>query len=171
MKKGLTAIGLLFLTSTGICQSDTISDFNLLDKGENVIGLAFTVGWGGSGIVGSINLRYGLFLMKQLNGGLDIEYSSSGKYFKSIKAGPYIRYYFLNKIFSPVIEMNYHFAGYRFDYLTETSHEIRIGYGIALSGLIKRKLGLELLGVYKIEFINTNTTNNFGPAFRFSYHF
>jgi len=115
--------------------------------------------------------------MKQLNGGLDIEYSSSGKYFKSIKAGPYIRYYFLNKKFSPVVETNYHFGrnkiynGINSQYLTGSSHEIRIGCGIALSGLIKRKLGIELLGVYKIEFNNANTTKDLAPTFRFTYHF
>ena len=80
----------------------------IVDKGKMYIGIIGS--WDNSdflGLSGTIFPRFEYLIRNKLSVGSDIGYSREWAY-KSIKVSPFVKYYFLNKKFSPTAELKYY---------------------------------------------------------------
>ena len=125
---------------------------------------------------GRINVRYGYFIKDKLLLGPDLNYGFIGTYYQSGEAGPFIRYYLINRSFSPILEGGYHYRWTRLSSISSTfsyvNHDINGNVGFAITGLVNNQFGLETLLNYQMAFDKFGYTYyKWGFTFSVTYHF
>ncbi len=148
---------LLFLVAIA-CSLNTqaqINDTQLFDQGNHLMGFSLrgSIGSRGSGAVGSVNFRYGHFIGTQTNLGGDVGFTRIDLFGRAIEAGPYLRYYFVPKNFSPIIEAHYAFGKVTTSEGPQASsvwHKFGTDLGITYSGAGLGNFGFELMMEYSV---------------------
>ena len=142
-----------FIFQTSFSQSDSAKkELHLYDKGKNFVGLGISGGYGARRIVASVSPTYARFLVKKFALGLNTYLQTNGVYYYYISAGPFLRYYFLNKRFTPFME-----GIYSFSYSEQSNGVVKgsplrqeidfklqtLSLGIGLSYIFKKRFSVE----------------------------
>ncbi len=153
--------------NTSTQQNQNNNGFNLFDKQKSQVGF----GMGGGGTNGFWEIwaqgRYGRFFLDKWNTGVDARLTI-GNAFSSFIGGPYTRFYFMKKQFSPVIELNYNFISQkntRQNQNLKTSGTFAQGLvGLSYLGL-GGGFGGEILLNYNLFYDITQKDNNTGQEY------
>ena len=131
-----------------------------LKKNQNIIGV-FVYPWTGNMYnYWDVNLRYGRFLTDKINTGLQVNsYFANELSLYNIELRPFVRYYILNKKFSPVVEVNYNINlnvpnKHNPDFEARW-HSINLEIGIAANNILIKRIGFEIMiGYGYVDYIN-----------------
>ncbi len=156
---------------------DSTVKFEHYEKGKNMAGLLFTGGWGGSrGLIVHLNSKYGRFFIPKFQVGADFNTNIIGRY-DLTNFGPYLRWYVLNKRFTPILETNFYYITDKFTGSTGETISYRGRLAMANAGLSymfkskkKTSIGIEAIfgighrKIYRMD--NSNLSIRSGSVFR-----
>lgn len=140
-----------------------VDDLDFFDKGKNLVGISLRGGFGSEGSgAGSVNFRYGRFTADKINLGLDIGYTRLDIWGNAIEFGPFARYYFVKKNFSPILEANYAYGKVTVQQAgalgTGDWHKLGGDLGLTYSGGGMGDFGVELMMEYFQVFSSSRTS-------------
>lgn len=184
MKK-IWIISILYLFTLSSIKSQIKNDSSFIYNQKNIIGITGSGGFGGGVTFLHLDTRYGYFLPNRLNLGFNVGFEYIGTLYKELNLGPNVRYYVINKYFTPIIEfksniihVNVDYSQYISDSFDKTllddgnNYGFNSGIGLGLASIPKKKkLGIDLIAMLTGSYVNKKFYKHINYIFRLNYHF